>query len=54
MTGYDVVVIGDGPAGCSAGFYGAREGLRTLLIERRELPVLPSAISAFKFLKEGW
>ncbi|EDM38041.1 thioredoxin reductase carring response regulator receiver domain [Pedobacter sp. BAL39] len=32
---YDVVIIGAGPAGLAAGVYGASEGLKTLLIERR-------------------
>ncbi|MEM7586004.1 MAG: FAD-dependent oxidoreductase [Acidobacteriota bacterium] len=32
---YDVVIIGAGPAGLAAAVYGASEGLRTLLVERR-------------------
>ncbi|MEO1437939.1 MAG: FAD-dependent oxidoreductase, partial [Bacteroidota bacterium] len=32
---YDVVIIGAGPSGLSAAVYGASEGLKTLLIERR-------------------
>jgi thioredoxin reductase (NADPH) len=32
---YDLVVVGAGPAGLAAGVYGASEGLRTLVIERR-------------------
>ncbi|KAB2586919.1 fused response regulator/thioredoxin-disulfide reductase, partial [Rhodococcus erythropolis] len=32
---YDLVVIGGGPAGLGAALYGASEGLRTVLIERR-------------------
>ncbi len=32
---YDVVIIGGGPAGMAAGVYGASEGLKTLVIERR-------------------
>ncbi len=32
---YDVVIIGAGPAGLAAAVYGASEGLRTLLIEKR-------------------
>jgi thioredoxin reductase (NADPH) len=30
---YDIVIIGGGPAGYTAGIYGARAGLKTLLIE---------------------
>lgn len=30
---YDLVIIGGGPAGFTAGLYGARSGLKTLLIE---------------------
>ena len=32
---YDVVMIGAGPAGLAAAVYGASEGLKTLLIERK-------------------
>jgi thioredoxin reductase (NADPH) len=32
---YDLVVIGGGPAGLGAAVYGASEGLRTLLVEKR-------------------
>ncbi len=32
---YDVVIIGAGPSGLSAAVYGASEGLKTLLVERR-------------------
>ena len=31
---YDVIIIGGGPAGLSAGIYASRGGLRTLLIEK--------------------
>ncbi|MDQ4141302.1 MAG: FAD-dependent oxidoreductase [Bacteroidota bacterium] len=32
---YDVVIIGAGPAGLAAAVYGASEGLKTLVVERR-------------------
>ncbi|OXM63971.1 MULTISPECIES: FAD-dependent oxidoreductase [Amycolatopsis] len=32
---YDLIVIGGGPAGLGAAVYGASEGLRTVLVERR-------------------
>jgi thioredoxin reductase (NADPH) len=32
---YDLIIIGGGPAGLGAAVYGASEGLRTLLIERK-------------------
>ena len=38
---YDVVILGAGPAGLSAGIYAGRAKLKTLIIERdtgREMP----------------
>jgi thioredoxin reductase (NADPH) len=32
---YDIIVVGGGPAGLGATVYGASEGLRTVLVERR-------------------
>lgn len=32
---YDVVIVGAGPAGLAAAVYGASEGLKTLLVERK-------------------
>jgi len=34
MTKYEVIIIGGGPAGLTAGLYTSRAGLRSLLIER--------------------
>lgn len=31
---YDLIIVGAGPAGLTAGLYGARGGLKTLLLER--------------------
>ena len=33
-SGYDVVIVGAGPAGLAAAVYGASEGLRTVVVER--------------------
>jgi thioredoxin reductase (NADPH) len=34
MANYEVVIIGGGPAGLTAGLYSSRAGLKSLLIER--------------------
>ena len=34
---YDVIIMGGGPAGLTAGLYTARHGLKTLLIEAKQL-----------------
>ena len=58
---YDVVIIGGGPAGLSAGLYAARAGLSTLLMEKgifggqianaehvENYPGFPEGISGFE------
>lgn len=37
MKTYDVIIIGAGPAGCTSAIYAARRGLKTLLIESKEV-----------------
>ena len=34
MDGYEVIIIGGGPAGLAAGLYASRAGLASLLVER--------------------
>ncbi|UCD21453.1 MAG: FAD-dependent oxidoreductase, partial [Chloroflexota bacterium] len=35
MAKYEVIIIGGGPAGLTAGLYTSRAGLKSLLVERR-------------------
>ncbi|MEE8566441.1 MAG: FAD-dependent oxidoreductase, partial [Candidatus Bipolaricaulota bacterium] len=37
MTTYEVIIIGGGPAGLTAGLYTSRAGLSSLLVERGAL-----------------
>ena len=33
---YDVIIVGGGPAGMTAGIYLARAGLKTLILEKKQ------------------
>jgi len=61
MAEYDVIIIGGGPAGMTAGLYTSRAGLRSLLVERgicggqmvnasliENYPGFPEGISGFE------
>lgn len=37
MESWDLIIIGAGPAGLTAGIYGARSGLKTLVLEEKTL-----------------
>lgn len=37
MEHWDLIIIGGGPAGLTAGIYGARSGLKTLILEEKTL-----------------
>ncbi|RFU21133.1 NAD(P)/FAD-dependent oxidoreductase [Geodermatophilus marinus] len=45
---YDLVIVGCGPAGLSAGVYGASEGLRTLVVDSGSLGGQATASSAIR------
>ena len=34
MDEYDVIIVGSGPAGLTAGIYAGRQGLKTLILEK--------------------
>ena len=39
---YDLIILGGGPAGLTAGIYGARSGMKTAIIEN----ALPGGVAA--------
>ena len=60
---YDLIIVGGGPAGLTAGLYGARAGLNSLLLEKlapggqvlttdrvENYPGFPDGISGFEFI----
>ena len=34
MEEYDIIIVGAGPAGLTAGIYAGREGLKALIIDK--------------------
>ena len=50
MSEYDVIIIGGGPAGLTAGLYTARSGLKTLLLEK----VAPGGQAALAWTIENY
>ena len=38
MSNYDLIIVGAGPAGSTAALYAAREGLKTLLVDKARFP----------------
>lgn len=52
MQNYDVLVIGAGPGGSSAGRFAARAGLKTLVIEKR--PDIGSPVRCGEGLSKEW
>ena len=50
MKHWDLIIIGAGPAGLTAGIYGARSGLKTLIIEEK----LPGGVAAEAPLIENY
>ncbi|KPV45817.1 digeranylgeranylglycerophospholipid reductase, partial [Acidiplasma aeolicum] len=52
MLNYDVLVVGAGPAGSSAARFAARNGLKTLLIEKR--PDIGSPVRCGEGVSKAW
>ncbi len=47
---YDLIIVGGGPAGLTAGIYAARSRLRTLLVEK----LVPGGQAATTFFMENY
>ena len=46
---YDVAIVGGGPSGASAAMYSAQNGLKTIIIEKEELPRYKTCGGGFVF-----
>lgn len=46
MTMYDIIIIGAGPAGISAGIYAVSRGKRTLILEKAQVGGIIGKVSA--------
>jgi electron transfer flavoprotein-quinone oxidoreductase len=54
MRQYDVVVVGGGPAGLSAGVRCANEGIKTLIIEKDPIDLAKKALVTFQQAIDAW
>jgi len=45
---YDMIIVGSGPAGLSAGINAARSGLRTLILEAEEFGGIAAGASLYE------
>ena len=51
---YDVLIIGAGPAGCSAAAVLAEKGHRVLILEREKFPRYRVGLGAVLFVVSDW
>ncbi|WP_342819180.1 FAD-binding protein, partial [Candidatus Hadarchaeum sp.] len=49
MEQWELVIIGAGPAGLTAGLYGVRSGLKTLVIEEKRSRHRPASQGSRRF-----